>query len=87
MIIRRVKIISAGRPTYWYARHIGQEFFVTNQIDSDWNDNYKVIPVGVDSDYGMCYIDKSDVEIIDVFQGEIVTEMRVVRTGEMEGEQ
>ena len=86
MIIRRVKIISAGRPTYWYARHIGQEFFVTKQIDSDWNDNYKVIPVGVDSDYGMCYIEKSDVEIIEEFGGEIVTEMRVVKTGELEGE-
>lgn len=86
MIIRRVKIISSGKPTYWYARHIGQEFFVTKQIDSDWNDNYKVIPVGVDSDYGMCYIEKSDVEIIESFQGEIVTEIRVVKTGELEGE-
>jgi len=87
MIIRRVKIISSGKPTYWYARHIGAEFFVTDPVDSDLNDNYKVIPVGVDSDYGMCYIEKSDVEIIDVFQGEIVTEIRVVKTGELEGEQ
>jgi len=86
MIIRRVKIIRAEKPTYWYARHIGQEFFVTNQIDLDWNDNYKVIPVGVDSDYGMCYIEKSDVEIIEAFQGEVVTEIRVVNTGELEGE-
>lgn len=79
MIIRRVKIISAGMPTYWYARHIGAEFFVTDPVDPDWNDNYKVIPVGVDSDYGMCYIEKSDVEIIEVFNVEIVTEIRVVR--------
>lgn len=87
MIIRRVKIISAGMQTYWYALHIGREFFVTNQINSDWNDNYKVIPVGVDSDYGMCYIEKGDVEIIEAFKGEVVTEIRVVKTGEMEGEQ
>jgi len=86
MIIRRVKIIRAGRPTYWYARHIGKEFFVTNQIDSDWNDNYKVIPVGVDSDYGMCYIEKGDVEFIESFKGEVVTEIRVVKTGELDGE-
>ena len=86
MIIRRVKIISAGRPTYWYARHIGGEFFVTDPVDPDLNDNYKVTPVGVDSDYGMCYIEKSDVEIIDVFQGEIVTEIRVVKNGELDGE-
>ena len=79
MIILRVKIISSGLPTYWYARHIGREFFVTNQIDSYRNDNYKVIPVGVDSDYGMCYIEKSDVEIIEVFDGDVVTEIRVVR--------
>ncbi len=79
MIIRRVKIISSGRPTYWYARHVGREFFVTNQIDSDWNDNYKVIPIGVDSDYGMCYIEKGDVEIIEVFDGEVLTEIKVVR--------
>ncbi len=86
MIILRVKIISSGLPTYWYARHIGKEFFVTDQINSDWNDNYKVIPVGVDSDYGMCYIDKSDVEIIEAFKGEVVTDIRVVKTGELEGE-
>ena len=86
MIIRRVKIIRAGMPSYWYANHIGTEFFVTNQIDSDWNDNYEVIPVGVDSDYGMCYIEKGDVEIIEVFDGEVVTEIRVVKTSELEGE-
>ena len=86
MIIRRVKIISSGMPTYWYSRHIGQEFFVTNQIDSDWNDNYKVIPVGVDSDYGMCYIEKGDTEFIESFKGEIVTEIRVVKTSETDGE-
>ncbi len=86
MIIRRVKIISAGRPTYWYARHIGQEFFVTNKIDSDYNDNYRVIPVGVDSDYGMCYIEKGDTEFIESFKGEIVTEIRVVKTSETDGE-
>ena len=86
MLIRRVKVINAGMPSYWYARHIGEEFFVKNQIDSDWNDNYQVIPVGVDSDYGMCYIEKGDVEIIEEFQGEIVTEIRVVKTGELEGE-
>ena len=79
MLIRRVKVINAGMPSYWYARHIGEEFFVTNHIDSDWNDNYKVIPVGVDSDYGMCYIEKGDVEIIEVFDGEVVTEIKVVR--------
>jgi len=87
MLIRRVKIISAGMQTYWYANNIGEEFFVTNKIDSDWNDNYKVIPVGVDSDYGMCYIEKSDVEIIESFNGDIVTEIRVVNTGELDGEQ
>jgi len=87
MIIRRVKIIRAEMPSHWYARHIGGEFFVNNQINSDWNDNYKVIPVGVDSDYGMCYIEKGDTEFIESFKGEIVTEIRVVRTGEMEGEQ
>jgi len=86
MIIRRVKIISAGMPTYWYANHIGREFFVTNKIDSDYNDNYRVIPVGVDSDYGMCYIEPGDVEIIEAFQGEVVTDIRVVKTGELEGE-
>ena len=86
MIIRRVKIISSGMPTYWYARHIGAEFFVTDPVDHDLNDNYKVIPVGVDSDYGMCYIDKSDVEIIEAFKGEVVTDIRVVKTGELEGE-
>ena len=79
MIILRVKIISSRMPTYWYARHIGKEFFVTDPVDHDLNDNYKVIPVGVDSDYGRCYIEKSDVEIIEVFNGEIVTEIRVVR--------
>lgn len=79
MIILRVKIISAGMPTYWYARYVGMELFVTNQINSDWNDNYKVIPVGVDSDYGMCYIEKGDVEIIESFDGEIVTEIRIAR--------
>ncbi len=79
MIIRRVKIISAGMPSYWYARNVGEEFFVKNQIDSDWNDNYQVIPVGVDSDYGMCYIEKGDVEIIEVFDGEVLTEIKVVR--------
>ena len=73
-------------PSYWYANHIGRGFFVTDQIDSDWNDNYKVIPVGVDSDYGMCYIEKGDVEIIEVFDGEVVTEIRVVKTSELEGE-
>ncbi len=79
MLIRRVKVISAGMPSYWYARHIGEEFFVKNQIDSDWNDNYKVIPVGVDSNYGLCYIEKGDVEIIEAFDGEVVTEIKVVR--------
>lgn len=86
MIIILVKIISARMPTYWYANHIGKEFFVTNHIDSDWNDNYKVIPVGIDNDYGMCYIEKGDAEIIESFDGEIVTEIRVVKTGELDGE-
>jgi len=79
VIIRRVKVISAGMPSYWYANHIGREFFVTNQIDSDWNDNYKVIPVGVDSNFVGCYIKKSDAEIIESFDGEIVTEIRIAR--------
>lgn len=79
MIIRRVKIIGSGMPTYWYARHIGNDFFVSDPVDSDWNDNYKVIPVGVDSDYGMCYIEKGDVEILESFEGEIVTEIRIAK--------
>jgi len=87
MLIRRVKIISSKMPDYWYSKHIGEEFFVTDHIALNWNRCYKVVPVGVDGDYGMCYIEKGDVEIIESFNGDVVTEIRVVKTGELDGEQ
>ena len=85
MLISRVKIIRAEMPSHWYARHIGREFFVEEVGNADFG--CKVIPVGVDSNFVGCYIKKSDAEIIDSFDGEVVTEIKVVKTGELDGEQ
>lgn len=83
MIIMTVKVVSSGMPTYWYAKHIGEEFAVTFPATgadySGWDGTYKVIPIGENSNYGMCYLKKRDVELIETFEGDIVIEGRIKR--------
>lgn len=78
MKIKRVKVTQASQRTYWYAKNIGQEFYVSyagNHFDVL---KYKVIPIGDHNHESLPnYLDKNDVEVLEEFDGNIIEKISI----------
>ena len=73
MKIKRVRVLQASKPSFWYADKIGEDFFAEEQpaFYSEWR--YRVIPIGIHQEEPVArYLDEDDCEILDAFDGEIV---------------
>lgn len=78
MKIFRVKVYKSKLPTYWYANKIGKEFLC--EPTSSWNDDLflRVIFEGeYDGSRVPCYLNMTDVDILEEFDGKIVETVNV----------
>lgn len=57
MRIRKVRVVKASKPTYWYARRIGEIFEV--DIDKPENGDYR------DLNCLNCFLKINDIEIVN----------------------
>ena len=74
----RIKVIKSNLNTYWYAKHIGEEFWAVLAENIDSSQDYKVILEGITplSGFGTKWINFDDCEIIK--ESEIQIESHVV---------
>ncbi|MGL4557082.1 MAG: hypothetical protein ACRCV5_06245 [Afipia sp.] len=78
MQIKRVKVTKADQQSYWYADKIGQEFhiFEVGYGLDRWR--YMVIHAGThDSRPTPCYLDEGDVDVLEVFDAEVVEQVTI----------
>jgi hypothetical protein len=71
MLLKQVKVLKATRPSYWYAKHIGEVFVVYYNANT-YSKRYIVLQEGVFDDVPTDkYLDADDVEVIDILEADI----------------
>jgi len=76
MQVKRIRIVQASLPTFWYAKRLGQQFLVmdvpASRLDDGEGLRLQVIPVGsrrVDS--ANYYIEVQDAEVLEWFEASV----------------
>jgi len=72
----KIRVISCGVPTYWYAKRIGEVFETDGELDDD--ESYEVLDCHdpEDDEGGIGYIQRVDCEIVGVTTAELIAQKR-----------
>lgn len=76
MQVKRIRIVQASLPTFWYAKRLGQQFLVMDvpatSLDDHDHIRLQVIPVGSRrAESANYYIEVQDAEVLEWFEADV----------------